>query len=107
MHFHKSRPHQGVKKKPQVGGKLMGKPLEMKEKNDNNFFIQCLLATLQTLTMKISGNGIFTNFSLISTLCDLYKGYKQSQDGGKISKIIKIMIFMKLTPPNLIHFSNK
>ena len=78
--------------------------LEMKEKNDNNFIIQCLLAIVRTLTMKISWKW---HFSLISTLCDLYVGHEQSQDRGKISKITKIIIFMKLRPPNLIQFSNK
>ena len=53
MHFHKSRTHQRVKKSP-MRGEIDGKPLEMKEKNDNNTIIQCLLAILRTLTMKIS-----------------------------------------------------
>ena len=38
---------------------------------------------------KLVGNGISTTFSLIHTLCDLYKGYEQSQDGSKIQKIAK------------------
>ena len=50
---------------------------------------------------------MFTNFSLISILCDLYMAHEQSPDGGKILKITKIVIFMKLRPPSLIQFSNK
>ena len=34
-------------------------------------------------------------------------GHMMSQDEDKISKITKIIIFMKLRPPNLIHFPDK
>ena len=86
MHFHKSKLHQRVKISPRRG-KIDGKPLEIKEKNDNNFIIQRLLAILRTLTMKISWKWHFYKLFIDFHFFDLYVRHEQSQDRSKILKI--------------------